>query len=695
MTDDWLTRLGALWRAERTAVRERFVAARAEAALAERVRRGLALSDLTVADETAAARDRVRVQFGVPDHVDLDDLRLGPGDPVVVWTTRPDAPDAVRGVMGWRDGQAVWVTLDRWPDVEQPVFHLDAEAPEVTFDRGDAAIAAFAEARATTDLAYLRGVLGGERAPTVRPVPTWTPRDAELDEVQRRAVGLTLAAADVALIHGPPGTGKTRTLVEAIVQRVADGQRVLATAPSNTAVDNLGERLAAIGVPVVRLGHPARVAPALVALTLDAQVDADDASTLAREWKDRARALRKSARGNFRADLERSERRAERGGERSEPLGSPRGARAARAAWAEARALDRDAAGELARAETAIVGRARVVLATCAGADHYVLREDRFDAVVVDEATQAPDPLTLCALRRGKVAILAGDPCQLGPTVIDPRAARDGLASTFFERLLPAHPHAGVMLVQQHRMHRAIMEFPSRSMYGGKLVAAPAVAEHTLAGLGVTDDPLRPSPLWLVDTAGKDWTEIRGFVREVRPASGTITGQFAVGSTAPGLPAFALRDGKLSPGEDPSTMNPGHARRVAAEVRRLLSRGLPIRHVAVIAAYHAQVRRLRELLAAERAAGLEIGTVDGFQGREKEAVIVDTVRSNEGGEIGFLGDTRRMNVALSRARRFLVVVADSATLGGHPYYSGLVAYTDEIGAHGSAWSDDADPLTTR
>ena len=659
--DDWLTRLGALWRAERTAVRERFVAARAEASLAERVRRGLALSDLTVADETAAARDRVRVQFRVPDHVDLDDLRLGPGDPVVVWTMRPDGPDAVRGVMGWRDGQAVWVTLDRWPDVEQPVFHLDAEAPEITFDRGDAAIAAFAEARATTDLAYLRGVLGGERAPTVRPVPTWTPRDADLDEVQRRAVGLTLAAADVALIHGPPGTGKTRTLVEAIVQRVNDGQRVLATAPSNTAVDNLGERLAAIGVPVVRIGHPARVAPALVALTLDAQVEADDASTLAREWRDRARALRKSARGN-------------------------------REIWAEARALDRDAAGEIARAEAAIVARARVVLATCAGADSYVVREHRFDAVVVDEATQAPDPLTLCALRRGKVAILAGDPCQLGPTVIDPRAARDGLGSTFFERLLPAHPHAGVMLVQQHRMHRAIMEFPSRSMYDGRLVAAPAVAEHTLAGLGVADDPLRPSPVWLVDTAGKDWTEIRGFVREVRPASGTITGQFAVGSTAPGLPAFALRDGKLSPGEDPSTMNPGHARRVAAEVRRLLSRGLPIRHVAVIAAYHAQVRRLRELLAAERAAGLEIGTVDGFQGREKEAVIVDTVRSNEGGEIGFLGDTRRMNVALSRARRFLVVVADSATLGGHPYYSSLVSYTDEIGAHGSAWSDDADPL---
>lgn len=662
VTDDWLTRLSELWRAERVAVRERFVAARREAPLAERVRRGLALADLVVIEEAAATRDRVRVQLRVPDSIDLDDIRLGPGDPVVVWTMRPDGPDAVRGVMGWRDGQAVWVTLDRWPDLEQPVLNLDAEAPEITFDRGDAAIAAFAAARASTDLAYLRSVLSGERAPTVRPLPTWTPRDEALDEVQRSAVGLTLAAADVALIHGPPGTGKTRTLVEAIVQRINAGQRVLATAPSNTAVDNLGERLAALGVPVVRIGHPARVAPALTALTLDALVDADDASALAREWRDRARALRKAA---------------ARGGGRE--------------AWAEARALDRDAAGELARAETSILARARVVLATCAGADNPALGDATFDAVVIDEATQAPDPLALCPLRRGKVAILAGDPCQLGPTVIDQRSARDGLASTFFERLLAAQPHAGVMLVQQHRMHRAIMEFPSRSMYDGKLVAAPEVADHTLADLGVADDPLRPLPMWLIDSAGKDWSEIRGFVRQVKPSAST-TGQFAVGATAPGLPAFALRDGKLSPGEDPSTMNPGSARRVAAEVRRLLSRGIAADQVAVIAAYHAQVRRLRELLAPERAAGLEIGTVDGFQGREKEAVIVDTVRSNDKGEIGFLGETRRMNVALSRARRFLLVVADSATLGGHPYYSALIAYTDEIGAHGSAWSDEADPL---
>jgi superfamily I DNA and/or RNA helicase len=143
---------------------------------------------------------------------------------------------------------------------------------------------------------------------------------------------------------------------------------------------------------------------------------------------------------------------------------------------------------------------------------------------------------------------------------------------------------------------------------------------------------------------------------------------------------------------DPSTFNTGNAERVAAETRRLLSRGLPPGEIAIIAAYSAQARRLRELLRTERAAGLEIGTVDGFQGREKEAVIVDLVRSNELGEIGFLANTRRMNVALTRARRFLLVVADSATLGAHPYYAAFLSYIDSIDAHGSAWSDDAPPL---
>lgn len=246
-------------------------------------------------------------------------------------------------------------------------------------------------------------------------------------------------------------------------------------------------------------------------------------------------------------------------------------------------------------------------------------------------------------------------------------AAEAALGSTIFERL--ARADGGIMLEQQHRMHEQIMTFPSRSMYDARLRASPAVIAHRLDDLGVTPDPLRPKPLWLIDTAGKDWLEERT--------------DFDPGGSLNTQPAFYF---------DPSTFNTGNAERVAAEARRLLSRGLAPTDLAIIAAYSAQARRLRELLTAERAQGLEIGTVDGFQGREKEAVIVDLVRSNEHGEIGFLANTRRMNVALTRAKRFLLVIADSATLGDHPYYARFLEYVDEIDAHGSAWSDEAPPL---
>lgn len=642
------------WRAERQAARAKIALERSGRVLSERVALGIALASLRIVDERSAFGERVRVRVAVPDSVDLDNLRLAPGDPVRLWGEHPDEPGVVRGVLERREEQSLWLVLDRPVDAIDREYALDPEAPEVTFDRGDHAIQRAKVALATSDLARLRDVAAGVKSPRPLAPTTWTPFDEALDEKQRAAVDAALRSGDIALIHGPPGTGKTRTLVEVVRQRVARGERVLCAAPSNTAVDNLGIRLAQIAPAVgqaplraVRLGHPARVHPALATLTLDAQVAADGAMKLAREWNDRARQLRKTAAGR-------------RGPE-------------AKALWQEARELDRDAHQEIANAERRIVDRAEVILATCVGCDHPLLeasaREDQplFDCVIVDEATQAADPLLLIALGRAKVAVLAGDPNQLGPVVVGGPHVEAQLGSTVFERLVGGET---VMLEQQHRMHEQIMTFPSRSMYGGKLRASPSVASRTLAEIGVAADPARTRSLWLVDTAGKDWIEQRT--------------DFDPGGSLNNMPAFQF---------DPSTFNTGNAERVAAEARRLLSRGLPPSDIAIIAAYSAQARRLRELLKAERAAGLEIGTVDGFQGREKEAVIVDLVRSNERGEIGFLANTRRMNVALTRAKRFLLVVADSATLGEHPYYAELLRYLDEIDAHGSAWSDDASLLS--
>lgn len=638
---EWLDALAAAWRDERMAVRAKLALERSGRGIAERVALGIALARLRIVDEQSSPGDRVRVRVAVPDSIDLDNLRISPGDPVRLWAEHPDEPTSVRGVFERREEQSVWLMLDRAVDEIEREYALDPEAPEVTFDRGDAAIQRAKAALATSDLARLRDVAAGLKPPYPLAKRSWTPLDAALDDRQLEAVDLALRSGDITLIHGPPGTGKTRTLVEVIRQRVARGERVLCAAPSNTAVDNLALRLTHAGVRATRLGHPARIRPELLALTLDAQVDADGANKLAREWRDRARQIRKTAAGKWGAE--------------------------AKALWNEARALDRDAARELSNAAQAIMSRATVVLATVVGCDQSLLRETQFECVVVDEATQAPDPLLLVALSKARVAVLAGDQHQLGPVVTGGPPVEAVLGTTVFERLAASSP--SVMLEQQHRMHREIMEFPSASKYDGKLVASPAVAAHTLDDLGVTADPLRPRPLWLIDTAGKDWLEQRT--------------DFEPGGSLNNMPSFQF---------DPSTFNSGNAERVAAEARRLLSRGLPPTEIAVIAAYSAQARRLRELLRAERAAGLEIGTVDGFQGREKEAVIVDLVRSNERGEIGFLANTRRMNVALTRAKRFLLVVADSATLGDHPYYALFLHHVDAIDSHGSAWSDDAPPL---
>jgi superfamily I DNA and/or RNA helicase len=646
---DWLEALGRAWQAERAAARAKVAFERQARPLAERVALGIALANLRIVDEQSAPRDRVRVRVVVPDNIDLDLVRFAPGDPVRLWGEHPDEPGAVRGVFERREEQSLWLMLDRSVDEIDRDYALDPEVPEVTFDRGDTAIARARSALATSDLARLRDVAAGLKPPRPIAPVSWTVLDDELDDKQRAGVDAALRSGDIALIWGPPGTGKTRTLVEVIRQRVARGERVLCAAPSNTAVDNIGLRLAELGTPglrVVRLGHPARVAPSLLELTLDAQVDADGATKLAREWRDRARALRKSAYG--------------RRGPEAQKL------------WQEARALDRDAALQVANAERAIVDRANVILATCVGCDHPLLGDAVFDVAIVDEATQAADPLLLIPLARSKVAVLAGDPNQLGPVVIAGSAVEATLGSTAFERLVAAQTDSGsgtVMLEQQHRMHEHIMTFPSRSMYAGKLRASTAVAGHRIEELGVELDPLRPRALWLVDTAGKDWIEQRT--------------DFDPGGSLDNVPAFHF---------DPSTFNSGNAERVAAEARRLLSRGLHPTDLAIIAAYSAQAKRLRELLRVEREAGVEIGTVDGFQGREKEAIIVDLVRSNDRGEIGFLANTRRMNVALTRARRFLLVIADSATLGEHPYYAQFLQYVDEIDAHGSAWSDDAPPL---
>jgi predicted DNA helicase len=245
--------------------------------------------------------------------------------------------------------------------------------------------------------------------------------------------------------------------------------------------------------------------------------------------------------------------------------------------------------------------------------------------------------------------VLAGDHCQLPPTVVSKEAAAEGFGTSLFERLINHYgPDIARRLMVQYRMHQAIMDFPSRELYDGQLVADPSVREHRLCDLlDVAPSQLTELPIEFIDTAGA------GYDEELEP------------------------DGE-------SRLNRQEAEVVGRKINELLAAGVDACDIAVITPYGAQVRLLREMLDVP---GLETDSVDGFQGREKEAVVISLVRSNANGEIGFLSDIRRMNVAMTRARRKLLMIGDSATLGGHPFYSTLLEYCEGLAAYRTVWEE--------
>ncbi len=604
---------------EGDAERERLAARRKLERQGDAERTGESIVNLQLADHRTGLAGRILLELVKANADRLPMNRLKVGSPVVLSNHSDPNDEGIAGVVSRRTATSIQVAVERWPEIDR--FRLDLSPDESTRRRQ---LAAMATARKLTGAqGRLRDCLLGLEPPRFDK-PSAIEFLAELNPPQQTAAQFALSARDVAILHGPPGTGKTTTLAEVIYQAVKSGQRVLACAPSNTAVDNLLERLVDKLPSVVRVGHPARVFESLRGHTLDELVEADRSTQIVREmWREvdeLVRAAGKPSRA-WDANRRRGELHAEAGRLRQ-----------------QARALERSTIRH-------IIDSANVICTTTT-IDDELLGDCHFDLVVVDEACQCTEPTIWQAMLRGDRLVLAGDHCQLPPTVVSIEAAREGFARSLMERLVE---HFGTeiyrRLVVQYRMHEMIMQFSSSQFYDDELIADVSVKHHTLADILSRPESAALPIIEYWDTAGAEWHE------ELE------------------------RDGL-------SKCNPREATWMVNQVRNLLELGLAPSQIAVIAPYAAQVRLLRNRLQIDE---LEIDTVDGFQGREKEAVVMCFVRSNGEGELGFLADARRTNVALTRAKRLLRIVGDSATLANLPLYREMIEHFEQIGAYHTVW----------
>ena len=435
-----------------------------------------------------------------------------------------------------------------------------------------------------------------------------------LNDSQQKAVNEVLCAKDVMVVHGPPGTGKTTTLVEAIHETLQRESQVLVCAQSNMAVDWIARKLTERGVSVLRMGNPARVDDEMLAYTYERRfADHPDYPQL---WS-----IRKAIR-----ELRGSRRRTDGWHQKVERLKS--------------RAVELEV-----RINADVFGEARVVAATLTAAGTRVMEGRHFSTLFIDEAAQALEAACWIAIRRAGRVVLAGDHCQLPPTVKSTAALRAGLGTTLMERIARTHPGAVQMLQMQYRMSPAIIHFSSQWFYGGKVTTAPEAMHR-----GILD---YDTPMQWIDT-----------------------------------PLEGAREEFV--GESFGRVNRAEARLCIDTLRQYYEKIGRARaldehiDVGLISPYRAQVQYLRQLLKGDEWLRplrrlITINTVDGFQGQERDIIVISLVRSNDDGQIGFLSDLRRMNVAITRARMKLIIIGNAHTLARHPFYQKLHQYVLGLG----------------
>ena len=476
-------------------------------------------------------------------------------------------------------------------------------------------------------LAQLRDILGGSVQPQWREL--YPVRFPWLNPSQEAAANRVLCARDVAVVHGPPGTGKTTTLVETIYEVLHREPQVLVCAQSNTAVDWISEKLTDRGLSVLRIGNPSRVNDKMLSFTYERRFESHPSYPELWSIRREMRALRSHSRRSRYAERESLRSRLSRLRDR-------------------ATALEVQINADLFRS-------AHVVASTLVSSGHHLLAGHHFSTLFIDEAAQALEPACWIAIARADRVVLAGDHQQLPPTVRCYEAARQGLSRTLMEHIVATRPETVTRLRVQYRMNEAIMHFSSEWFYQGDLEAASEVRHRSILDLD--------TPITWVDTTGRDFKE-----EFVGDSFGRINREEA-NLLLELLTAYIDRIG----GE------------------RILQERIDM---GIISPYRAQVQLLRDRIrTSDRLRPyrslLTVHTVDGFQGQERDVIFISLVRANDDGQIGFLRDLRRMNVAMTRARMKLVILGEAETLGRHPFYRKLLSYIKKC----SGGEDVADPST--
>ena len=435
-----------------------------------------------------------------------------------------------------------------------------------------------------------------------------------LNPTQEKAVNEVLRAKDVAIVHGPPGTGKTTTLVEAIYETLHRESQVLVCAQSNMAVDWISEKLVDRGVNVLRIGNPTRVNDKMLSFTYERRFEAHPDYEMLwaiRKAIRQIRANRKRGNDNYHQKLERLKSRA--------------------------------AEIEI-RINAELFGEARVIASTLTGSANRLLEGQKYHTLFIDEAAQALEAACWIPIRRASRVIFAGDHCQLPPTVKSLPALKGGLGKTLMECIVERLPEAVTLLGVQYRMNEEIMRFSSDWFYGGKVQTAPQIKYR-----GILDYDL---PMVWVDTSDLDIHE--EFVGESFGRINKIEAELTLNE----LKKYFTKIGKT----------------------RILEERID---VGIISPYRAQVQYLRRLIKKNEFYKpyrhlISVNTVDGFQGQERDIIVISLVRSNDEGQIGFLRDLRRMNVAITRARMKLIILGDAKTMTRHPFYKKLFEYVQAM-----------------